>query len=118
MRASNFKLQKLTKQMLLILSETLIKEIDDPHLHNVTLTAAKLSNDKSDLKIYVDYHDRDQLEQIVQLLNQNVGIFRFQLSQQLSIYKIPKIRFFVDDILINAQKIENLINDSLKKIQD
>lgn len=118
MHTTNFKLQKLTKQMLIIVSQTLLQEIGDPLLANATLTAAKLSGDKSDLKVYVDYHDRNQLNQIVAGLNQNAGIFRYQLSQQLSIYKIPKVRFFVDDVLVKAQKIEELINESLKKIQD
>ncbi|MBQ3621411.1 30S ribosome-binding factor RbfA [bacterium] len=98
------------------LNEQLYKIKDskiDPKI--ICFTDVKLSPDYSYCDVYVDSRFRDQLDNIVNLLNQKAGVFRTYLAKNMTTYKVPIVRFNRDNVMDNVAKINEIFNDIKQK---
>ncbi|MDQ0513662.1 ribosome-binding factor A [Mycoplasmoides fastidiosum] len=118
MKETRIQIRRLEKTIFRILNETLVSELDDSFFMTIAFTAVKLSNDKSWLTVYVDHLDPENASNAIAKLDAVKGLFRNKLAQELTIYRIPQIKFVFDEVIEHANKIEALINESLKKIKD
>lgn len=98
------------------LAELLQHEADDPAFHSVTLTAARVSRDLSNATLYftlMGNHDQDAVKEIVQKLQHAAGYLRRQIARRMKIRTVPQLRFFYDESIERALKIESLIDRAL-----
>jgi ribosome-binding factor A len=77
----------------------------------VTLTAVRLTGDRSIAKVYYSVlGDQDQAENSQKALTRASGFLRSQLAQRLSLRRIPELRFYLDGSIEEGNKIEELFS--------
>jgi ribosome-binding factor A len=72
-------------EILNILNHTLKYEVYDKDIKMVSFTYVKLTNDKSLVKIFVDFYDRTKIDALVKKLNNSKAVFRTALSQNMNV---------------------------------
>ena len=113
--SNNFKIERLESQILKIINETLSEEIYDETIKLATFTAVKLTNDNSQVKIYVDTYDRKNIQYVINKLNGARGIFRTALAKNLSIRRVPEIIIVKDESIDQSIKIESILGELKNK---
>ncbi|BAI80983.1 ribosome-binding factor A [Deferribacter desulfuricans SSM1] len=97
------------------LSKLIIYEVKDPLVKSVIITAVKVSNDLSLAKIYFRSYDLEMdLNDVLKGLNRSKGFLRENIKKSLRLKKIPSLEFYIDDVVDEGLKIDNII----KKLHD
>ena len=97
------------------LTMMLHQEVKDPRVSEIVIYDVVVSNDLGIAKIYFSPLDIQQdASEILQGLESAGGFLRTQLSKKLQMRKMPELRFMVDDTEAKSDRIEQLINKSLK----
>lgn len=78
----------------------------------ITITECKVSLDLSYLDVYFTCMSANKSDEILEKLNSASGFIKHDISNNIKIRQIPKLRFHYDETLDYADKINNL----LKKI--
>ena len=83
----------------------------------LTVSVVRVTRDLSIAKLYVSSFPEQKLDPAVKLLNEESWNIRKQLAQRIrnKVRKIPELRFFGDDTLQEANRIEKLLNNVLPK---
>lgn len=101
--------ERLEDQIQFILSTLILRELRDPDLGFLTLTAVRLSPDRGLAKIYFTVlGDADQLGRSRKALGRAAGFLRTQLSQRLKLRRVPELRFMPDASLEEGNRMEAL----------
>ena len=85
-------------------------ECRDPRLAKITISAVEVSKDYSHAKIFFTTLTDENIALNEKILNGAAGFLRSQLSKQMTMYSVPKLKFVYDHSLVTGQKMENLIN--------
>jgi ribosome-binding factor A len=93
-----------------LIAELLRKEIRDPRLGAVTITAAKVTKDLRQARIYFSLLGRREDKQEAQAgLESATGFMRSKIGKQLNLRFVPTLEFFYDETPDEAQRIEDLL---------
>ncbi len=91
------------------------RELNDPRVQQVTITAVDMSRDLSQAKVFftcLDAHaDPQDLEKA---LNHAKGYFRHHLKSRLDLRGIPNLRFLHDKSIERGARISELIDAAVK----
>ncbi|GAA3637271.1 ribosome-binding factor A [Lactobacillus hamsteri] len=103
-----------------ILRETtkiLQKNIRDPRLSEVTITAVECTNDLSYATIYYSLltEDAEKEEEVAAGFEKAKGMIRHLLGQVLTVYKVPELIFKRDNSVKYGSKIDRLIAEVKKQ---
>ena len=85
-------------------------ECRDPRLTKVTISAVEVTKDYSHAKIFFTTLVEGDAPLNEKILNGAAGFLRHQLSKQMTLYSVPKLKFVYDHSLITGEKMESLIN--------
>ena len=86
-------------------------QLSDPRLAGVSITAVKLSGDLQVASIYYrNFIDAIPDEDIKRGLFSVSGLLKHQISQNLELRRIPELRFFYDESIDRANRIESLLS--------
>lgn len=108
--------EKLEDQVLFLLSTLIQREVRDPELGFVTLTAVRLTGDRGIAKAYYTVlGEGDQAAKTARALTRATGFLRTQLAQRLSLKKAPELRFFPDTTVAEGNKMEALFAELEKE---
>lgn len=100
------------------LSLIIQKDMRDPRVSMVSITEVALSKDLSFAKIYLtilNCEDAKAAKEPIKVLNNAAGFLRSALAQSISLRQIPSLRFYFDESLIRANRIDQLLNTIPKK---
>ena len=77
----------------------------------VSVSAVRISPDMSYARVYLSVFPSDRSEEIVKNINANMKSIRFELGNRVrhQLRIIPELKFFVDDSLDYAEKIDELL---------
>ena len=77
----------------------------------VSVSIVRISPDMSYARVYLSVFPSDRSEEIVKNINANMKSIRFELGNRvrLQLRIIPELKFFVDDSLDYAEKIDELL---------
>lgn len=94
-------------------------EVKNPLLKNIVVTGVKITNDLSYAKIYFTCFNEDK-DVILKELKESASFLRGELSKRIEIRHTPELKFFYDESLEYAKKIEKKLkkiatNDYLQK---
>jgi ribosome-binding factor A len=93
-----------------LIAELLRKEIRDPRLAAVTITAAKVTKDLRHARIYFSLlASREGKREALAGLGSATGFMRSKISKQLNLRFVPTLEFFYDETPDEAQRIEDLL---------
>jgi ribosome-binding factor A len=103
--------EKLEDQIQFLLSTLVQRNVRDPELGFVTLTAVRLTGDRGIAKVYYSVlGDEAQAELTQKALVRASGFLRSHLAQRLSLRRIPELRFYRDGSIEEGNKIEELFS--------
>jgi ribosome-binding factor A len=107
--------ERLEDQLHFLLSTLIQRELRDPELGFLTLTAVRLTPDRSLARVYytvLPAHGGDQDAQDAQTrkaLGRAAGFLRTQLATRLKMRRVPELRFFPDATLEAGNHLESLL---------
>jgi len=93
-----------------IISDLLRREIRDPRLGTITITAAKVTKDLRHAKVYFNLLagavDR---KEVLAGLKSATGFLRSKIAKELKLRFVPTLEFLYDETEDAAQHIEDLL---------
>jgi ribosome-binding factor A len=97
-----------------VAAETILFELQDPRIKNVTVTRAEVSGDLQVAKVYVSVMGT-QKEQDLCLhgLQHSAGYVQSKLGNRLKTRFTPSIRFILDEGVKKSIEVTRLINEAL-----
>lgn len=99
--------ERLEDQIQFLLSTLVLRELRDPDLGFLTITAVRITPDRGLAKIYFTVlGDADQLARSRKALGRAAGFLRTQLAQRLKLRRVPELRFMPDATLEDGNRME------------
>jgi ribosome-binding factor A len=107
--------RRVEEQIHRLLAEFVRREVKDPRVGPVTLTAVEVSRDMSHAKVFFLPFDqaRDPAE-VGKALASAAGFLRSLLRKQLSMRQVPELHFLPDESIDRAAKLSVLINRAVR----
>lgn len=107
----NFKRADRVGELIMAeMSDILLKEVKDPRLHTVTITAVKVTDDLRNAKIYFVEMGKDECSKdIEEGLHKAKGFVRRELGHRLQLRFVPEIMFVHDKSFGYGNRIERLL---------
>jgi ribosome-binding factor A len=102
--------QKVADQIQRELSEIIRRELQDPRLSLVTITAVDAAPDLSHAVVYFTCLDRVQAEAAERALRKAAGFLRSHLAQRIKLYTTPELRFRYDESVERGARLSQLID--------
>jgi len=110
---------RLEEQVQRILSDVLRGESRDPRLHNVIVTDARVTKDLSVAWVYYSLLDKDvSREDVDSAFIKAGGFLRSRLAKELSVRRVPELRFEFDDTGTRADELDSLIDAAIAQDKD
>ena len=101
--------EQLEDQVHFLLSTLIQRELRDPDLGFLTLTAVRLTGDRSIARVYYTVlGEAEQIERSRKALGRAAGFLRTHLAKRLKMRRVPELQFFPDGTLEEGNKIEAL----------
>lgn len=92
------------------------RDIKDPRLGMVTITAVNVARDLGHANVYITTMDKDSAEDIaltLEILTQASGFLRSQLGKAMKIRSIPQLHFLYDESIIRGSQLSALIDKAI-----
>ena len=115
MAVETIRQRKLADQIQKMVSLIVDRKLKDPEKGFVTITHVKMSGDLRIASIYfTTLGGREEAEKSLRALNRAKNFIRSELAPHLKVRHIPELRFFIDDTLEYARRIESLLQQIKK----
>lgn len=116
--AKSQRLARIEGEMQRVLSTLVSREVRDPRVGNVTITAVAVAPDMSTARIwFMPFGGKHSPEEVGEGLGRAAGFLRGELGRALSLRHAPKLEFIYDQQIENADKLTRLIDGALKSDQ-
>ncbi len=94
-----------------VLSELIAREVKDPRVGNVTITAVSLAADMGVARVYfTPFVSKHPAEEVRVGLTHAGGFLRGEVGRRLRLRHAPRLEFVVDDTADKAAHLTGLIN--------
>jgi ribosome-binding factor A len=95
-----------------LVADLLVREIKDPRIGLVTITAARVSPDLRHARVYFScLGDEEQRTRSLRGLRSAAGFIRSQIARQLNLRTAPDVVFEFDPSLEQAERLSRLLKD-------
>ncbi|WNC70897.1 30S ribosome-binding factor RbfA [Thalassotalea psychrophila] len=100
--------QQIQKEIAFILQ----REIKDPRLGMLTVSAVEVTRDLAYAKVFVTFFNDDQskVKESLAILNDAAGFIRSLLAKTLRARIMPHLRFEYDKSLVEGVRMTNIVN--------
>jgi ribosome-binding factor A len=105
--------QQIQKEIALILQ----RELKDPRVGMLTVSAVEVSRDLSYAKVFVTSlqgSDAEKSKLILSVLSEAAGFIRSLLGKRIRARIVPELRFVIDTSLIEGMRISNLVDQVIR----
>ena len=102
--------QRVADQIQRELSEVIRRELQDPRLALVTITAVDAAPDLSHAVVYFTCLERAQAEAAERALRKAAGFLRSCLARRIALYTTPALRFKYDESVARGAHLSQLID--------
>lgn len=114
MRPSGVRRERLTETMREVLSELLIREVKDPRLVGVVVSAVELSGDLKIARAFFSLiGDQERERQAADGLLQARGFLRREMARRMRMHNPPDLEFLRDKGFERADRVQRIL-DQLK----
>lgn len=111
---SRRRLARLNEQLKRELAMLIRTDVRDPRVGVVTVTAVDVTNDLSVARVFVRaMGSESEIVEALEGLNAAAPFLRAALGKELTIRRIPELRFQRDKSLEHAMRIEEILSDVL-----
>ena len=116
--AKSQRLARIEGEMQRVLATLVSREVRDPRVGNVTITAVSVAPDMSTARIwFMPFGDKHSPEEVSEGLGRAAGFLRGELGRALQLRHAPKLEFIYDQQIENADKLTRLIDGAVKSDQ-
>jgi ribosome-binding factor A len=106
--------RRVEEQIQRILSDVVRAEVRDPRLNGVIVSAVKVSRDLSVAWIYYSTLDAaGTVKELSAAFDSASGFLRRRLAAELSVRRVPELRFEFDDAIQRGTALEELIETAV-----
>jgi ribosome-binding factor A len=118
MSANSQRLARIEGEMQRVLSTLVAREVRDPRVGNITVTAVNVAPDLSTARIFfVPFGGQHRPEEVTEGLTRASGFLRGELGRALQLRHAPKLEFVYDQQIEHADKLTRLIDGAVKSDQ-
>src|SRR5947209_1506298 len=108
------RLARVSEVIREVASETILFELQDPRVKNVTVTRAEVSADLQHAKVFVSVMGSDKEQDLVMHgLKHAAGFVQSRLGGRLKTRFTPTIKFVKDEGVKKSIEVTRLINEAL-----
>ncbi len=113
---SGIRLQRIADRVRQEISELLIREINDPRLHQIFVTDVKIDKELAFADVYVSaIEGASRSAEILEGLESASGFLRRTLASRIELRAFPRLRFHWDPTPENADHIEKVLAELREK---
>jgi ribosome-binding factor A len=96
------------------LSDLIRRELKDPRVGLVTITAVEVTRDLSHAKVYItSLSGAESTDRSIQALQHAAGFLRTQLAHTLKVRSIPQLHFVYDASVERGARLSQLIDQAV-----
>lgn len=108
---SKIRQQRTAEQMQHLLSELFLRELNDPRLHDVTVTEVTIDRELEHADVYVSaLGDESRQQEVMSALGKAAGFLRHELATRMSLRKAPQLHFHWDPRQAHFQEVEDILS--------
>ncbi|TWH77385.1 ribosome-binding factor A [Azomonas agilis] len=112
--------QRIGDQMQRELALLIQREIKDPRLGMVTLTAVEVSRDLGHAKVYITVmtagaDELQRIQQSLEILQEAAGFLRMMLGKVMKVRTIPQLHFHYDASIRRGAELSALIERAVQE---
>jgi ribosome-binding factor A len=108
------RLARVAEAIREVASQTILFELRDPRVKNVTVTRAEVSGDLQHAKVYVSVMGtKKEQELCMHGLRHAAGFVQSKLAGRLQTRFTPQVRFVLDEGVKKSIEVTRLINEAL-----
>ncbi len=108
---SEARSRRIESEIQRVLAALVAREVKDPRVGNVTITAVHVAADMGTARVYfTPFASREPPEQVRQGLTHAASFLRGELGRRLSLRHAPRLEFLFDDSAEGAARLTNLID--------
>ena len=98
-----------------ILANLFISEVFIPEAGLLTVTKVTVTDDLKIAKVYLSFlENKKPIEDVLEILESKKKLIRRYVGLKLTLKYIPQLKFFYDDSIEHAQRIDDLIQKIYK----
>lgn len=106
--------RRIEAEMQRVLAELVSREVKDPRVGNVTITAVALAADLGTARVYfVPFASTHPAQEVGAALTHAGGFLRGEVGRRLRLRHAPRLEFVFDDSIDRAQRLTNLIEGAV-----
>jgi ribosome-binding factor A len=118
MSAKSQRLARIEGERQRVLSTLVAREVRDPRVGNITLTAVNVAPDMSTARVFfVPFGDKHRPEEVAEGLARAAGFLRGEVGRALSLRHAPRLEFVYDQQIERADTLTRLIDGAVKSDQ-
>ena len=107
--------RRIEEQLKRLLSELVRREVKDPRVGLITITAVSVTRDLSHAKVYfTPFAGIGDPEAALEALQHAAGYLRIQVRNQMRLRTAPELVFQLDDSLERGARLSTLIHDAVE----
>lgn len=107
--------RRIEEQLKRLLSDLVRREVKDPRIGLITITAVSVTRDLSHAKVwFTPFAGIGDPEAALEALQHAAGYLRIQLRNQMRLRTAPELVFQLDDSLERGARLSTLIHDAVE----
>ena len=107
--------ERVADQIQRELAQLIQRDMQDPRLHLLSVSAVEVSRDLAYATVYVSsLSDQHSHEDILAALYKARGFLRHELGKAMRLRIVPELKFNYDESLEKGMSMAKLINDAVK----
>jgi ribosome-binding factor A len=113
--ANSARQQRIGAELQKVLAELISREVKDPRVGSVTVTAVKVAPDMSAAKVlFVPFGSKHPVVEVQAGLDRAAGFLRGEVGRRLSLRHAPRLEFEYDETLERADHLTRLIDRAVQ----
>ncbi|MGE0583334.1 MAG: 30S ribosome-binding factor RbfA [Steroidobacteraceae bacterium] len=113
--AGNARRERIEGEVQRVLSTLVAREVKDPRVGSVTITAVQLAPDLSVARVFfLPFGGRHTADEVREGLASAAGFLRGEVGRRLSLRHAPRLEFVIDRHLEEASQLTSLIDRAVR----
>ena len=111
--AGKARLQRIGAELQRVLSELISREVRDPRVGAVTITAVEVAADMGVARVlFVPFGGRHAPDEVQAGLDRAAGFLRGEAGRRLALRHAPRLEFVFDESIGRAERLTKLIDEA------
>ncbi len=103
--------QRIESEIQRVLATVIVREVKDPRVGNVTITAVSVAPDMASARVFfTPFAALHPAEEVRAGLTRAAGFLRGELGRRLALRHAPRLEFVVDESVEGAARLTHLID--------